>query len=391
VSIRVDIRKSFDDFALDVAFEAGNEAIGLLGASGCGKSMTLKCVAGILRPDKGRIVVDENILFDSEKRIDLSPQKRRVGLLFQNYALFPNMTVEENIRVVLRSASKSREGRDPGECVPDGGMSGESVSERVARLVEKFHLRGLERHYPAQLSGGQQQRAALARIIAGNPSILMLDEPLSALDSYLRWQLEGELMQILEEFKGTTLYVSHNRDEVYRLCEKVCVIDLGRSEWVRPQGTRPVRELFESPNTFASAVLSGCPNYSRAARIAEHSVYAVDWGVDLVCAAEVPVDVCYIGVRAHKIEFNIEEGTEDRGDKKKRLPLSCGAGCSRCFFDHRQPGALKRHKYQRGRILAHPGRISETAGRAETRRHCLKRRCLGQNRAGTRYAPEKVT
>ena len=281
MSIYVSVKKSFGDFTLDVTFEAGSEAIGLLGASGCGKSMTLKCIAGIVRPDEGRIVVDGTPLFDSEKGIDLSPQKRRVGLLFQNYALFPNMTVEENISVVLRS---------------DGG--GRGVQERAAELLEKFHLQGLRHRYPPQLSGGQQQRAALARIMARNPSVLMLDEPLSALDSYLRWQLEEELLQTFEAFEGTTLYVSHSRDEVYRLCKKVCVMHLGRNEGERP-GVRSVQDLFESPNTFASAILSGCKNYSRAERLDEHVVHAVDWGLNLACGALDSVD--YIGVRAHHI------------------------------------------------------------------------------------------
>jgi molybdate transport system ATP-binding protein len=252
--------------------------------------MTLKCIAGIVRPDWGRIVLDGVTLFDSEKGIDLSPQKRRVGLLFQNYALFPNMTVEQNIMAVLKSGG--------------GRFSGEkNIAGRAARLTEKFHLQGLERHYPAQLSGGQQQRAALARLMAGNPSILMLDEPLSALDSYLRWQLEGELLQMLEEFEGPTLYVSHNRDEVYRLCKKVCVMNLGRSEGERPEGVRPVRDLFESPNTFASSILSGCKNYSRAEKLGERSVRAVDWGVNLTCGA-VLNDVAYVGVRAHHIALH---------------------------------------------------------------------------------------
>jgi molybdate transport system ATP-binding protein len=253
----------------------------------------LKCIAGILRPDQGRIIVNGITVFDSGEKIDLSPQKRRVGLLFQNYALFPNMTVEENISVVLKSGG--------------GRLSGErNVQERGARLMEKFHLQGLERHYPAQLSGGQQQRAALARIMAGGPSILMLDEPLSALDSYLRWQLEGELLQILEEFEGTTLYVSHNRDEVYRLCKKVCVITLGHSEGERPKGVRTVKDLFESPNTLASSILSGCKNYSRAEKLGEDSVYAVDWDVKLSCGP-VPDDVAYIGVWAHHIVLRAPE------------------------------------------------------------------------------------
>ncbi|MDR1376421.1 MAG: ATP-binding cassette domain-containing protein [Synergistaceae bacterium] len=282
-----------------MAFEADNEVVGLLGASGCGKSMTLKCIAGIARPDQGRVAVNGTALFDSEKGIDLSPQRRRVGLLFQSYALFPNMTVEQNIMTVLKSGG--------GRPLEEGRASGEgNAGERASRLVEKFHLKGLERHYPAQLSGGQQLRAALARIMAGSPAALMLDEPLSALDSYLRWQLEGELLQMLEEFEGPTLYVSHNRDEVYRLCKKVCVMNQGRSEGERPWGVRTVEDMFESPNTLASSILSGCKNYSRAEKIGECRVRAADWGVDLVCGA-VPDDVAYVGVRAHHVVLRPEE------------------------------------------------------------------------------------
>lgn len=279
MSIRVRLKKNFGSFALDVAFEAGDEIMALLGASGCGKSMTLGCIAGVVRPDEGEIVVDGETLFDSARKIDLPPQRRRVGLLFQNYALFPNMTVEENIRAVLTLDRKASD-----------------VGGRFRSLCEKFYIGGLENHYPAQLSGGQQQRVALARIMASDPRIVMLDEPLSALDSYLRWQLEGELARTLEEFPGTTLYVSHNRDEVYRLCEKVCVMSEGRNEVVRT-----VRELFERPDTLASSLLSGCKNYSRIEKRGDHLVHAVDWNADLTCAVEVLSDVRYAGIRAHYI------------------------------------------------------------------------------------------
>lgn len=279
MSIDVRIKKNFGGFVLDVAFEAGDEAVALLGASGCGKSMTLKCIAGVVRPDEGKIVVNGETLFDSERKINLPPRERRVGLLFQNYALFPNMTVEENICSVLALDKKRRD-----------------VGPRFRALVEKFYIDGLENHYPAQLSGGQQQRVALARIMASEPRIIMLDEPLSALDSYLRWQLEGELARTLEEFQGTTLYVSHNRDEVYRLCEKVCVMKDGRNEKIRTVG-----ELFESPDTLASSLLSGCKNYSRIEKRGDHVVHAVDWNVDLRCVAEVADGVDYVGIRAHYI------------------------------------------------------------------------------------------
>ena len=282
MSIYVDIKKNFGTFELAVKFRADDEIVALLGASGCGKSMTLKCIAGIVKPDEGVIAVDGVTLFDSSKRVNLPPQKRRVGLLFQNYALFPNMTVEQNIKAVLKLNRKAR--TDP------------DTNVRFVSIMEKFYIAGLENHYPAQLSGGQQQRVALARIVASDPSIIMLDEPLSALDSYLRWQLEGELLKTLEEFSGTTLYVSHNRDEVYRLCRKVCVMNRGSTEKMRT-----VSELFESPDTLASSLLSGCKNYSRVERCGERKVFARDWGVELACNTTVMDNIRYVGVRAHFI------------------------------------------------------------------------------------------
>ena len=153
MSLLVDIKKDFGRFRLDAAFETDSGSVmGLLGASGCGKSVTLKCVAGIERPDEGRIVLDGRVLFDSAKRIDLTPQQRRVGYLFQNYALFPNMTLAQNIAVGVRDRAKRK--------------------ETVARLVKAFYLEGSEGKYPRQLSGGQQQRTALARILASEPEAL---------------------------------------------------------------------------------------------------------------------------------------------------------------------------------------------------------------------------
>jgi molybdate transport system ATP-binding protein len=287
MSIYVKIKKELGSFTLDVEFEAGNEIVALLGASGCGKSMTLKCIAGVIKPDEGIIEVDGKTLFDSEKRINLSPQKRNVGLLFQNYALFPNMTVERNIMSVISRAKK------------------EHPKEFFRSITDKFYIGGLEDHYPSQLSGGQQQRVALARIMASGPSIIMLDEPLSALDSYLRWHLEQEIVQVLSEFEGTTLFVSHNRDEVYRVCEKVCVIDRGKSEKLRD-----VKELFSSPTTLASSLLSGCKNYSRIKPVDRNTVRSLDWNVSLKTPYPIDdgEDYTYIGVRAHYIKFSDEDG-----------------------------------------------------------------------------------
>lgn len=287
MSVKVKIKKDLGNFVLDVDFEAGNDIVALLGASGCGKSMTLKCIAGVIKPDEGIIEVDGRTLFSSKRNINLSPQRRNVGLLFQNYALFPNMTVEANIMSVIRRTKKK------------------NPKEFFRSIADKFYINGLENHYPAQLSGGQQQRVALARIMASDPSIIMLDEPLSALDSYLRWHLEQEIRQLLSEFGGTTLFVSHNRDEVYRICEKVCVMDRGKSQKICA-----VDDLFTNPSTVAAALLSGCKNYSRIERAGAGLIHSVDWNVDLKInepdgGAE---DYPFIGVRAHYILPWEEEG-----------------------------------------------------------------------------------
>ena len=277
MSLYVKIRHRAGKFRLDVEFETGPGVMGLLGASGCGKSMTLKCIAGVIRPDEGVISYDGRVFFDSRRKINLPPQVRGVGLLFQNCALFPNMTLSGNITAVL----KARGDGDNAASVP--------------ALVKKFHLEGLENHYPENMSGGQQQRAALACIMARGPSVLMLDEPLSALDSYLRWQLEGELSRVASEFGGVTLYVSHNRDEVYRMCSHVCVMNEGRTEAVRS-----IDDLFESPDTLASCLLSGCKNYSRA-EISPRGIRALDWGTELECALRFGPETEYIGVRSHYV------------------------------------------------------------------------------------------
>ncbi len=241
MSLFVEIEKQLGNFHLDVRFQAETETLALLGASGCGKSMTLKCIAGIMTPDRGRIVLNGRVLFDSEARIDLPPQQRRVGYLFQNYALFPTMTVEKNILCGIRSGSKAEK------------------AAALSATLHRFRLEGLEKRYPAQLSGGQQQRVALARILCSQPEVILLDEPFSALDSYLKWDLELKLSDFLENFSGPILWVSHDRGEVFRNCKRVCVLDQGSS-----QGTFTLRQLFHEPETEAAARLSGCKNIVEA-------------------------------------------------------------------------------------------------------------------------------
>ena len=277
MSLEVNIEKKLDGFTLRAAFSAGNTPTALLGASGCGKSMTLRCIAGIVKPDKGRIVLDGRVLFDSEQHIDLPPQQRGAGLLFQNYALFPNMTVEQNILCGLK-AEKDRAARQA----------------RCAELLRAMRLEPLAKRYPAQLSGGQQQRTALARILAGRPRILMLDEPFSALDSYLREEVEGEVGSLLANFAGTALLVTHNRDEAYRLCKEMIVLNEGQV--LRAGKTK---EVFADPQSVAAARLTGCKNILPCTPLDSRTVRLDGWGTTLRLTLPVPVGCTAVGIRAH--------------------------------------------------------------------------------------------
>ena len=275
MALSVDIRTKMGDFQLEVRFEAENECLALLGASGCGKSVTLRCIAGILTPDEGKIVLDGVTLFDSADKINLPPQKRQVGYLFQQYALFPNMTVRQNIAAAVRDKRQQKD-----------------VTEEKLR---QFRLGEVANKRPGQISGGQQQRTALARILVSEPKAILLDEPFSALDSYLKYQLEVELAETLEQFPGTILWVSHDRNEVFRNCRRVCVLDQGKS-----QGTFTLRELFHEPVTEAAARLSGCKNYAYAVPNGP-SVSLPEWGLTLDCGKEVPPDIRRVGIRSHHV------------------------------------------------------------------------------------------
>ena len=282
MSLSVSIRKRLGDFSLDVQFQAADAPLALFGASGCGKSVTLKCIAGILRPDEGRITLDGRVLFDSDARIDLPPQQRHVGYLFQQYALFPNMTVRQNIAAAVRR-------RDRREAL-------------VQELLHRFRLEDKASLRPRQLSGGQQQRTALARILASEPSAILLDEPFSALDSYLRSQLEVELAEFLSDFRGPLLWVSHDRGEVLRNCPAICVMEHGRS-----QPVTTAQDLMGRPATEAAARLSGCENFADAA-VGSQQVSLPQWGITLPISRPVPAGRCRAGIRARSVR-HVPDGT----------------------------------------------------------------------------------
>lgn len=279
MSLFVDIKKKLKGFSLDVSFETNGEYLGILGSSGSGKSMTLKCIAGIETPDEGRIVLNGKVLFDSYRKINLKPQDRHIGYLFQNYALFPNMTVEENIGIGLLTSKIEKE-------------------KMVSEIIKKFHLQGLEKKYPNQLSGGQQQRVAMARCIIYKPDILMLDEPFSALDSHLKEKLQGEVLEFLKLYDGEVLMVTHSRDEVYKFCKNVVIIDKGNSILLGN-----TKEVFREPKLVEAAILTGCKNISRCKMVSSNKVYAVDWDITLEVEKEIPKEINYIGIRAHSFEI----------------------------------------------------------------------------------------
>lgn len=285
MALTVRIKKRYGDFLLDVDFSAGSgEALALLGASGSGKSSALQCIAGIRRPDWGRIELDGQVLFDSQRGIDLPPQRRRIGYLFQQYALFPHMTVEQNIAVCLERGRRAE----------------------ARGLIALLRLEGTERLLPRQLSGGQQQRVALARILASRPRAILLDEPLSALDSSLRRQLEQELQEVLARFGGPVVWVSHDLGEVCRSCRRVCVLEDGRSS-----PAAGMRELIEAPGTAEAARISGCRNLVRACPGPEPGMVRVpEWGVTLRTVGVWREDLSLLGIRAERVR-PAEEGAEN--------------------------------------------------------------------------------
>lgn len=278
MKLSVCIEKKLRDFTLNVSFALEDELFALLGASGCGKSMTLKCIAGIENPDQGHIELDGRVLFDSKSGINLPPQARQVGYLFQNYALFPNMTVAENLRFVMTGSPSEK-------------------AAKVHELIQRFHLDGLENASPTTLSGGQQQRAALARILASQAKLLLLDEPFAALDSYLKWQLEMELMDILPLYTRTAILVSHDRGEVYRLADKIAVLNQGKMEHPKDK-----HELFQHPGSRSATMMTGCKNISPAIFQDENHIYAADWELTLKTKEKPTPLTQYAGIRAHFLE-----------------------------------------------------------------------------------------
>ena len=292
MALEVEIERQLPGFTLRAAFTAGQKPVGILGASGAGKTMTLRAVAGLYTPTRGRIVLDGRVLFDSAAGVNLPSRTRQVGLLFQHHALFPHLTVEENIAFGLRKLER--------------GERAQRVSEQIAAM----RLTGLEKRYPGQLSGGQQQRVALARALAPEPAALLLDEPFSALDTYLRSQLERQLHETLAGYRGVKLVVSHNLEEIYRLCEELVVMDQGG---VIARGSR--EEIFRWPPSRQVALVTGCKNFSRAQARDPHCLQALDWGCTLRVAREIPRAIAEVAIRAHHIQVTATDAAREMSEE----------------------------------------------------------------------------
>lgn len=306
--LTVKIKKKLKNFILDVDFSTEAGCMGILGASGSGKSMTLKCIAGIETPDEGIIILDDQVLFDSEKGINLKPQERRVGYLFQSYALFPNMTVAENLAIGWKTRH------------PSAGIN--EVTAQVSEMIQRFHLSGLEKQYPNNLSGGEQQRTAMARMLLSEPEVLLFDEPFSALDTYLKEELQAELRKTMQEFNGISILVTHSRDEVYKLSDTLLVMEDGRG--LQHGNTK---EMFHNPKTFITARLTGCKNISPIAVVSEGVILAEKWNLPIHVEHEnncfkgqTESETCsfqdiysqyrYVGIRAHDFWIYNEEIAE---------------------------------------------------------------------------------
>lgn len=283
MSLEVNIKKKYKGFCLDVNFHTNGEYLGILGASGSGKSLTLKCIAGVERPDEGKIVLNNRVLYDSNNNINIIPQSRNIGYMFQNYALFPNMTAEENIGAGLKLSKKEKK-------------------LKVDELLNLFRIEDMGYKYPAQLSGGQQQRVALARIIAYEPDVLLLDEPFSALDSSLKSELHTDFFDMLKLYKGEVLIVTHSRDEVYRFSENLALIENGRIT-----GFGKTKEVFEKPKSLSEAKMTGCKNISQCEISSDHKIICNDWGIVLE-ADDIPEDCRYIGIPSGNFEIVNEGG-----------------------------------------------------------------------------------
>ena len=287
MSLFVDIEKHYSDFNLKIKFETNENISSLLGESGSGKSLTLKAIAGIITPDKGKIVLNDRVLFDSENKINVKIQDRNVGYFFQDYALFPNMNVKQNILMGMKKYPKD--------------FDRESKLIEIAKLM---HIENLLSHLIHQLSGGQKQRVALARILVNNPEIILFDEPFSALDEHLRTKLEMDTKELLEKINKEAVIVTHNRDEAYTLSKQTILLNKG--EVIESNKTK---ELFKNPKMLKTAIITGCKNYEKCEKNKD-GLFVPNWGITFRVKDNID-EINFVGIRAHSFKLEKADNTFD--------------------------------------------------------------------------------
>lgn len=284
--LQVSITKRINNFVIRSSFTAGNEIFGILGPSGCGKSATLQCIAGLVTPDEGTIILNDKILFDSRQGINIAPRFRNIGYVFQHYALFPHLTVNQNIAYGIHHIEKKRR------------------KQLVSDMIDKMHLGGLHDRYPHQLSGGQQQRVALARTLITEPELLLLDEPFSAVDNHVKQFLEQELLQIIQHsYSGTVLFVTHNIEEAYRLCKRIMIYSNGE---IVQNGVK--EEIIHRPANLTAAQITGCKNllpFDTSTVEGEHLIiHSRGLKFHISNSVTYSNDVSIIGFRAHHVRLS---------------------------------------------------------------------------------------
>jgi len=266
---------------------AKDEIVCLLGASGCGKTTTLKAIAGLLETKQGKVFIDGRLV--SDERTFLAPEHRNIGMMFQDYALFPHLTVAENIAFGLTKMSKVKK------------------QQRVNEMLELVHLRGCATRYPHQLSGGQQQRVAIARALAYKPSLLLLDEPFSNIDTQVRLELIADIRRIIKTQQVSAVFVTHSKEEAFAFSDTLAVMDSGK---VAQQGTP--EQLFDAPRSKVVAEFLGQGIYLDAEALTE-TEYSTSFGnVQSIRALNHEARKGQLYIRPHHLELTAADGVNNK-------------------------------------------------------------------------------
>ena len=252
------------------------EFVAVVGESGSGKSTLLNCIGALDVPTSGTVTMDGNNLFSMKEEERTIFRRRNIGFIFQSFQLVSELTVEQNIAFPLLLDYRKPKASD------------------VEEILELLGLTERRNHLPSQLSGGQQQRVALARMMIGEPEVILLDEPFSALDGYLKDILQRDMQNFLKDYKGDMIMVTHSRDEAYKFCSQLTLLNNGKDIL-----TGETRDIFENPQYLEAARLTGCKNFSAVQKMGSHEVYALDWELMLRSEQEVTEDITHVGIRGH--------------------------------------------------------------------------------------------